>query len=179
MLSNFKDGYKFKIVNMVPVFVDNGSSYLSKLKNGLTLDYIIELELLKPVIETILVKDTNDCKYKLNSDLLIDNFDNDHDSNKHSRKGKYKDFMASKRSNPKKYKKILAGNNYKLFENNHLFQKDYFQEEKEKEEEKDDGCSNRHIFYSYPDDSDDSYDSYDSYYTYDSHRGYYYRDYYY
>ena len=75
MLSNFHDSYKFKIVNMVPVFVDNGSSYLSKLKNGITLDYSIELEFFEPVIETVLVKDTNNCKQ--NSNLFIYDSDDD------------------------------------------------------------------------------------------------------
>ena len=172
MLSNFHDSHKFKIVNMVPVFVDNGSSYLSKLKNGITLDYSIELEFFEPVIETVLVKDTNNCKQ--NSNLFI--YDSDDDinddinddikyNNKHSRKGKYINLITYKKCNSKKYKKILSGNNYKLFINNYLFQNEVEEvveevvEAKESEKEESENYTRFRC---------DSYDSYDS------HGGYYY-----
>lgn len=168
MLSNFHDSHKFKIVNMVPVFVDNGSSYLSKLKNGITLDYSIELEFFEPVIETVLVKDTNNCKQ--NSNLFI--YDSDDDinddikyNNKHSRKGKYINLITYKKCNSKKYKKILSGNNYKLFINNYLFQNEAEKEEEEAKESKESKESEESEYTRF------RYDSYDSY---DSHGGYYY-----
>ena len=166
MLSNFHDSHKFKIVNMVPVFVDNGSSYLSKLKNGITLDYSIELEFFEPVIETVLVKDTNNCKQNYN--LFIYDSDDDVDddikyNNKHSRKGKYINLITYKKCNSKKYKKILSGNNYKLFINNYLFQSETEVEETEKKVEEEKEESEEYTRFRY-----DSYDSYDS------HGGYYY-----
>jgi hypothetical protein len=176
MLSNFHDSHKFKIVNMVPVFVDNGSSYLSKLKNGITLDYSIELEFFEPVIETVLVKDTNNCKQ--NSNLFIydsdDNVDDDIKyNNKHSRKEKYINLITYKKCNSKKYKKILSGNNYKLFIHNYLFQseaevekKEVEKKEVEKEAEVEKEVEEKEEYY-----TRFRYDSYDSY---DSHGGYYY-----
>jgi hypothetical protein len=151
---------------MVPVFVDNGSSYLSKLKNGITLDYSIELEFFEPVIETVLVKDTNNCKQNYN--LFIYDSDDDVDddikyNNKHSRKGKYINLITYKKCNSKKYKKILSGNNYKLFINNYLFQSETEVEETEKKVEEEKEESEEYTRFRY-----DSYDSYDS------HGGYYY-----
>ena len=89
MLSQFQDSHKFKIVNGVPIFIDNGSSYLSKLKNGLSLDSVIEFEYFEPIVETVISTGaTTNSNTKPNSNL----FDCDYSSDyyKHSRKGKYK-----------------------------------------------------------------------------------------
>lgn len=152
MLSQFQDSHKFKFINRVPIFIDNGSSYLSKLKNGLSLDTIIEMENYESNIETVISTGaTTNSNTKPNSNL----FDCDYTSDyyKHSRKGKYKNKISnlySTKSNSKKRKDILDGNNYKLFVNNCIFQNN-FQEEMN-DEKFDDEVSI---------DSLDSYDYYD------------------
>lgn len=43
-ITGFSDAAQFQIVNNVVYYHNNGSSYLDKLKNGLPLDYVVELE---------------------------------------------------------------------------------------------------------------------------------------
>ena len=164
MLSQFQDSHKFKIVNGVPIFIDNGSSYLSKLKNGLSLDSVIEMEYFEPIVESVISTGAiTNSNTKPNSNLLDCDYTSDY--YKHSRKGKYKNKISnlySTKSNSKKQKDILDGNNYKLFVNNCIFQNNF---QKEMNDEKfDDEVSIESL---------DSYDSYDymfecycSYYCY-------------
>ena len=59
MISNFSDSSNNIIINNIPIFTDNGTTYLSKFRNGLSLDDFIEKEILTPIVDSIISNKNN------------------------------------------------------------------------------------------------------------------------
>ena len=135
MFSNFSDSSNFIIINNIPRVIDNGTTYLCKFKNGLSLDSIIEKEIFTPIVDSVISNENNTILFNeskfYNDEYANDEYYNLHDKLDATIKSKYHKSMRSQKYNPKKSKKILFGNNFKLFSNEELFQTNVTGEEKE------------------------------------------------
>jgi hypothetical protein len=117
MISNFSDSSNNIIINNIPIVIDNGTTYLSKFRNGLSLDDIIEKEILTPIVDSI-ISNNNTTFFQKESKYYNDEHDIVHDKLNAMIKPKYHKSMRSEKYNPKKSNKILSENNDNLFETN-------------------------------------------------------------
>ena len=115
MISNFSDSSNNIIINNIPIITDNGTTYLSKFKNGLSLDDIIEKEIFTPIIDSI-ISNKNTTIFQKESKYYNDDYDILHDKLDAMIKPKYHKSMRSAKYNPKKSNKILSENNDNLNE---------------------------------------------------------------
>ena len=115
MISNFSDSSNNIIINNIPIFTDNGTTYLSKFRNGLSLDDFIEKEILTPIVDSI-ISNKNTTIFQKESKYYNDEYDILHDKLDATIKPKYHKSMRSEKYNPKKSNKILSENNDNLNE---------------------------------------------------------------
>jgi len=119
--TGFKDSENIIIINKIPYFRYTGSTYKDKLKNGLSLEYVFQIEDMIPIIceessveieENKSIKNFEDIDYEENYEFYEQkNFE----LTSFTRKGKWLPFKKRQARNKKKNNVKSNGYNDKLF----------------------------------------------------------------
>ena len=167
--TGFIDSANIVIINDSPYYRYNGSSYKDKLKNGLSLDYVLDLQNSVPIedderVEEVKPDDNNNINVEFKD--YEDNYgfyeQKEFQTMGLVKKGKYLPFKKRKARNMKKNNNKIKGYEYKLFNIEQGLPNLVYENQTETLQEDDvngDECS-----------SSVSYDSYDeNYYAYGSY----------